>query len=265
MELTGKVAVITGAASGIGRATALALAAECSALALLDRQGDALEGAVAEARAAGAKTIGIETDVSREDRVEAAARRIADELGGVHILVNSAGVVLRGLPVAEIPTEKWNWILGINLYGPIHTVRAFLPAIRAHGEGGHIVNVASISGFFANDRGTGAYQTSKFGVVGFSEVLAVELAGEGIGVSIVAPAGVNTTIYENSAAQRSDLAGAGAMVTAPPDLKAGKDPAEIAAHILDGIRDGRLYIMTHAETKGWIEPRMEAILAAYTA
>jgi NAD(P)-dependent dehydrogenase (short-subunit alcohol dehydrogenase family) len=262
MELSGKVVVVTGAGGGIGGAVARAAGeAGAAGVALLDRRADGMARAVADVAATGVKAVGIEVDVASQASVEAGARRVEDEFGAVHVLVNNAGVVLRGLPLAEISNQKWDWVLGVNLFGVVNGVRAYLPRIRASG-GGHIVNVASIAGFLASDRITGAYHASKYAVVGYSEMLAAELAGGNVGISIVAPAAVNTSIYENSAEQ-GGLGGTAAMVTTPPDLKAGKPPSEIAALIVDGIRHNRLYIMTHPETKAWVQARFDKVLAAF--
>ncbi|HVV92854.1 MAG TPA: SDR family NAD(P)-dependent oxidoreductase [Hyphomicrobiales bacterium] len=262
-DLAGKVAVVTGAASGIGLGCARTFARAGMAVALLDVRGDALAQATAEVEALGVPTLGIETDVSRKDSVEAAAARIDREFGKVHVVMNNAGVVLRGIPMDEVTDDAWNWVLGVNLFGAIHGVQAFVPRIRAHGEGGHVVNTASMAGLFVSHRETGVYAASKFAVVAFSEALAYDLRNTGIGVSILAPAAVATAIYANSAVARGARWGDNPYAETPDEIAAGLTPDEVGRRVLAAIRDGRRYIITHPETRSWIEGRHAALMADY--
>ena len=170
-DFSGKVAVITGAASGIGLGCARTFARAGMKIALCDLRADALEHAVANVRALGGDAIGILTDVSSRDSVEHAANEVVKAFGKIHVAMNNAGVVLRGLPMSELSDNAWNWVLGVNLYGVIHGIQSFVPRIRAHGEGGHIINTASMAGLHVGNRQTGAYAASKFAVVALTEAL----------------------------------------------------------------------------------------------
>jgi NAD(P)-dependent dehydrogenase (short-subunit alcohol dehydrogenase family) len=184
-DLTGKVAVVTGAASGIGLGCARTFARAGMKVALCDLRADPLAAAVDNVRALGGEAIGIATDVSKKESVEQAAERVIREFGKIHIAMNNAGVVLRGLPMTDITDEGWNWVLGVNLYGVIHGIQSFVPRIRAHHEGGHVINTASMAGLHVGNRQTGAYAASKFAVVALSEALEKDLAGTNIGVSVL--------------------------------------------------------------------------------
>ena len=158
--LAGKVAVVTGAASGVGLGCARTFARAGMKVALCDLRAEPLKGAVENVRALGADAIGIPTDVSKKDSVEQAAEEVVQAFGKIHIAMNNAGVVLRGLPIAEITDQAWNWVLGVNLYGVIHGIQSFVPRIRAHGEAGHVINTASMAGLYVGNRQTGAYSAA---------------------------------------------------------------------------------------------------------
>jgi NAD(P)-dependent dehydrogenase (short-subunit alcohol dehydrogenase family) len=262
-DLAGKVAVVTGAASGIGLGCARTFARAGMKVALCDLRADALAAAVADVRALGGEAIGIATDVSKRSSVEQAAERVVREFGRIHVAMNNAGVVLRGLPMTEITDEAWNWVLGVNLYGVVHGIQSFVPRIRAHGEGGHVINTASMAGLYVGNRQTGAYSTSKFAVVALTEALAKDLAGTNIGVSVLTPAAVSTEIYVNSASLRGSLGGPNPFARTPADIAAGLTPDEVGARVLDGIRAGQLYLITHPETRDWITERHQRLMAAY--
>ena len=264
-DFANRVAVVSGAASGIGLATARRLAELGMRLALLDKRGDALERSVDELRAAGAAVIGVTVDVADELEVEDAARHIATDLGSVDLLMNNAAVFLRGGDVAGLGDDVWRWLLGVNLFGPIHCTRSFLPYMRAHGRGGHIVTTSSISGFVVRDRKNGAYAATKAALVAWSEALLFDLKGAGIGVSVVLPGAVASDFYLTSAAHRGDLGGPNLYPTTPPDTAAGMTPAEVAARIIDGIRANRFFIATHDNTRAMIESRHAELMAAYDA
>jgi NAD(P)-dependent dehydrogenase (short-subunit alcohol dehydrogenase family) len=194
--------------------------------------------------------------------VSAAADRVSAEFGKVHLLLNSAAVFIRGGEIASVGDDVWDWLLGVNLYGAIHCLRSFLPRIRSHGEGGHIVTMASVSGFIVGDRQNGVYAASKFALVALSEALAHDLRGTNVGVSIVFPAAVATSFYENSAQLRGPLGGPNLFPTAPPDTASGMAADEVAERMLDGIRRNRLYIATHSRTEALLAERHRAIMAA---
>src|SRR5579872_5850917 len=161
-DFRGKVAVVTGAASGIGLASAKRFAREGMHVALMDVREPQLLRAVQEGAALGTQAIGLATDVSSGDAVARAAEQVTAAFGRVHLLLNCAAVFIRGPEVASVEDDVWDWLLRVNLYGAIHCIRSFLPGMRAHGEGAHIVNMASISGFVVADRRNGVYATSKF-------------------------------------------------------------------------------------------------------
>jgi NAD(P)-dependent dehydrogenase (short-subunit alcohol dehydrogenase family) len=259
----GKVAVVTGAASGIGVASAKLFAREGMDVALLDVRGSELKAAAAEVAALGGRVVAIVTDVADQDAVSSAAERVIAELGKVHLLMNNAAVFVRGPQIVAVGDEVWDWVLGVNLYGAIHCFRSFVPRIQAHGEGGHVVTMASISGFVVGNRKNGVYATSKFALVALTEALEHDLDGTGIGVSIVLPAAVATELYESSAQLRGDLGGPNAFPTAPPDTVAGMSPDEVAARMLDGVRNNRLYIPTHSRTRVMLEERHRRMMAAF--
>ena len=264
-DFSGKTAVITGAASGIGFACARAFAQAGMAVALLDLRADALAQAVEELQTQGARAIGILSDVSKHEPMTRAAEQIDREFGNVHLVMNNAAVLLRGLAMEAVDDEAWNWILGVNLYGVIHGIQTFVPRIRAHGEGGHIVNMASISGLLVGARQNGAYATSKFAIMALSEALAIDLAASNIGVSIVLPAAVNTDFYQTSALHRGSIGGVNAHTQTPADTAAGMHPDEVAQRVLAGVRDKQFYIVTHTQTRFMVEERHARIMAAYAA
>lgn len=195
VEWRGRVAVVTGAAHGIGRATALELASRGAHVAGCDTEGAGLEATLAECRSAGARTLGARVDVSQAEQVTSFAARVERELGPVFGLINNAGVGLSG-GFFDTPPEDWEWLLRVNLWGVIHGVRAFAPAMRARGAG-RIVNVASASGY-CNLPSLSAYGTTKYAVVGLSEALRAELLPSGVLVSVVCPGLVQSSILETA-------------------------------------------------------------------
>lgn len=264
-HFTDKVAVVTGAASGIGFETARAFASAGMRVALLDVRSEPLEAAAEAIRETGAEAIALAVDVSDEHQVQDAARHIASSLRSVDLLMNNAAVFMRGGEIAEFEDDVWRWLLGVNLFGPIHCVRSFLPHIREHGRGGHIVNTSSISGFVVRDRKNGAYAATKSALVSYSEALQFDLRDEGIAVSVVLPGAVASDFYLTSAEHRGNLGGKNYYPTTPADTAAGMPPAEVAARIVEGVRDERFFIATHAGTRPMIESRHAELMAAYDA
>jgi NAD(P)-dependent dehydrogenase (short-subunit alcohol dehydrogenase family) len=179
--------------------------------------------------------------------------------------MNNAAVFLRGGEIAEFEDDVWRWLLGVNLFGPIHCVRSFLPYIREHGRGGHIVSTSSISGFVVRDRKNGAYAATKSALVSYSEALQFDLKDEGITVSVVLPGAVASDFYLTSAEHRGKLGGKNYYPTTPADTAAGMTPAEVAARIVEGVRDERFFIATHAGTRPMVESRHAELMAAYDA
>lgn len=269
-EFKDRVAVVTGGASGIGRAMAARFASEGMKVVLADVEDEPLERAVSELRAEGAQAAGKKTDVSDPDQVRALAEFTLDTFGGVNVLCNNAGVGAGGLSWQQ-PLADWEWVIGVNLWGVIHGVRTFIPIMIERGEEGHIVNTASLAGLISGPSTT-IYSITKHGVVTLSESIYHELAlvKAKIGVSVLCPAWVRTGIAdaERNRPERHKAAGAGA---ANPQgkmidqmirqfLTKGQEPEAVAGKVFEAIRDDRFYILTHPEWKGQIRRRMEEIL-----
>lgn len=264
-DIAGKTAFITGGANGIGLGIAKALAARGANVMLADINEEAL---VAAKAGFGDMNVRVETalcDVARLEAMQAAAKRTVEAFGKVHIIVNNAGVGLGGQP-GEIAHEDWQWVVGINLMGVVHGVETFAPLIKEHGEGGHIVNVASMAGHIAPP-GMGPYNATKFAVVGYSEGLRGELAGDGVGVSVLCPGWVNTNIHNSSAGRPSG----GVDLDTPEHaameqvIRSGMPAEQVGEWTADCIADNRLYIFTHQEMAPAIDARYQMIKADYAA
>ena len=264
-KLAGRVAVITGGASGIGLGIAGAGAAAGMKLALLDVEARALEAARRGLAEQGATVIALRADVSDPASLAAAAEQVQSRFGRIDVICNNAGVFTQG-PLADSKVRDWEWLVGVNLLGVANGVRAFVPHLRAHGEGGHVVNTASIVGLTALP-GLGVYAATKYAVVALSEVLREELAPEGIGVSVLCPGGVRTRILEAGRNRPAVLGGPdpGAADAAPNAAitEAGMDPRAVGERVLRAIRANELYVLTHPEFRAAFAARAEAILAAY--
>jgi len=266
-EFAGKVAFVTGAAHGIGLGIARALARQGVRVAIADIAADLLETARAGLAAEGADVAAFPVDVSDAAAMDRAAAAVEARFGTLHILANNAGVAPPPKPVSTIDLAEWAWLIGVNLYGVIHGIRAFLPLIRRHGEGGHVVNTASIAGFQVRPgRGTGGYAATKYAVVALTESLAQELEGSGIGVSVLCPAAVNTTIYQSTRRRPQRFGGPFEPPPALPDqiaLADGLPPDAVGERVVQAIRDEELFIFTHDEPRAWLEARHRRVLAAF--
>lgn len=248
-----RTAVITGGAGGIGLATAERLGREGMNLVIADIEERVLVNEVARLCADGFPAIGVVTDTADYGSVKALAARVADEFGDVHLLFNNAGVGGGGPMLEPDDMELWHWTLGVNLYGVVHGIKAFGPAMVAHGQPCHIVNTASMAGLLPTP-GLGVYTASKFAVVALSETLALETADTDLGVSVLCPGFVRTGIAdsdrnlpEHLAARREEPTAEQEMMRAAVrDLVAGGiAPAEVAEHIFDAVRHDRFYILPH--------------------
>ena len=239
-RIDGRVAVVTGAASGIGLAIADALAAEGASVLMTDLDGAALDAAANPLRERGDEVDALVVDVRDPDAVEAAASRAVERYGGLHIAVNNAGIV-NGGNSWELSLDDWHRVIDINLWGVIHGVRAFVPRILATGEDGHVVNTASMAAVDIH-AGIGPYTVAKHGVLGLSDGLRAELvaADAPVGVSVVMPGMIRTAMNPVGTVE----------------------PATVAANVLDGIRRQRPYVFTDHHSEASVAARLGAILAA---
>jgi NAD(P)-dependent dehydrogenase (short-subunit alcohol dehydrogenase family) len=269
-ELAGKTAFVTGGAAGIGLALGRAFAQSGMKVMLADIEADALQAAVKSLQEISPDISGTICDVAEAASVERAAQAAFDAFGNVHVVCNNAGVAAGG-GIDHISLDNWRWVIDVNLMGVLHGIKSFLPHIRAHGEGGHIVNTASMAGM-QSDLGFSPYGASKFAVVSMSEGLSLRLKPHGIGVSVLCPSYVRTRIGESGRnrperygqSQPLDPAApAGAMVAEiARQIEAGLDPATVATRVLTAIREDQLYVFTHPGMRAEVEARFAAILAA---
>jgi NAD(P)-dependent dehydrogenase (short-subunit alcohol dehydrogenase family) len=269
-ELAGKTAFVTGGASGIGLALGAAFAQAGMKVMLADIETDTLAAAVKSLHNFGPAVRGVTCDVADPVSVERAAKASYEAFGNVHVVCNNAGVAAAG-GIDNISLDNWRWVLDVNLMGVLHGIRTFLPHIRAHGEGGHIVNTASMAGMNSG-LGFSPYVASKFAVVGMSEGLATQLKPLGIGVTVLCPGFVRTRIGESGrnrperygAMQPPDPASPAGLLLAQITelLQSGLDPSDVAARVLAAIREEELYVFTHPEMRGELEDRFAAIMAA---
>jgi NAD(P)-dependent dehydrogenase (short-subunit alcohol dehydrogenase family) len=241
---------------------------------LADVERGAVEGVAEELRGRGAEALAEVVDVRDPLALERLADRSWAAFGGCHLLVNNAGVVAYR-PIAELEISDWRWILSVNLDGVIHGLHAFVPRMRAQGGPAHIVNTASMAGLIPLEgAGLGAYSASKFAVVAISETLRMELAPDGIGVSVVAPGGVATRINEAERNRPQELQRRAAAP--PPDMErvAGSrkslerpetflGPEAVAERILQGVRDDELYVITHPSWLPLLRKRHASLESAF--
>jgi len=270
-RLAGQVAVVTGAGSGLGAAMARVFAGAGMAVASLD-----IDGAAAEATAAlvagdfGMPSTAVRTDVGNSASVNAAARHVAEALGGCDLLAANVGVQQFGA-IDRLTEQDWQWVLNVNVMGTVRTVREFLPLLRGGSGWRHIVLTASSGALIPGVR-LGAYQASKFAVMGFGETLRQELAGEGIGVSVLFPAGMSTRHLESSALARPPELGS--SVTLPDDIESmlasrpiGRSdivaPEVAVRYLLDDLLANELYVLTHGSYRADYHQRRDAIEAAF--
>jgi NAD(P)-dependent dehydrogenase (short-subunit alcohol dehydrogenase family) len=268
--LPGRVAVVTGAASGIGLALAERFAAEGMKVVMADIEGPALAAAADGLRKTGAAVLATRVDVASPEDVERLARETYAAFGAAHVLCNNAGVAVLGA-VHEHTLADWQWVINVNLWGVIHGVRAFLPRMLGGGDEGHIVNTASMAGLTTAPF-MSVYDVTKHGVVALSESLYKELqvTDAPIGVSVVCPGLINTNIMRSARNRPEALAEAGksgpaaqAFGQALADrLTGGYPPSEVAEQVVRGIREGRFYIVpAQPEVKAGIAIRAQDLIA----
>ena len=269
-DFEGKVAVVTGAASGIGRGLVTRFGQEGMNVVLADVQRDALDAAASglTERLGGDRVLAVPTDVRHEDEVEALAAATFERFGTAHVLCNNAGIGTGGL-AWMVPADRWRWIVEVNLLSVAHGIRAFVPRMIEQGEG-HIVNTASAAGVNTGPV-MSPYYATKHAVVALSESLHFDLqmTGAPVGVSVLCPEWVRTNIAESERNRPPEVA----EVVLPPDaplegrailqglVEGGLDPLEVAGIVVDSIRAGRFWIFTHDTTVGIAKRRWDAIAA----
>jgi NAD(P)-dependent dehydrogenase (short-subunit alcohol dehydrogenase family) len=263
-DVEGRVAFITGGGSGVGLGMAKAFLGAGMKVAIADVRADHLEAATAEL---GGDVYAIRLDVTDRDAFARAADETERVLGNVHILCNNAGINLFN-DIADATYQDWDWVLGVNLGGVVNGVVTFVPRIKAHGEGGHVVNTASMAAFVAGP-GAGIYTTAKFAVHGLSDALRWSLLPHGIGVSMVCPGLVKSRIYESDRTRPAELA----TDTTPPDAEfmrilpglheAGMEPDEIGAKVLSAIRRNDFYVFTHPDHRDELRGIFDEVIAAF--
>lgn len=260
-DLAGKVAFITGGASGIGLELARACATEGMKLMLADIDQVALDTVVAEFKAQGTEAAGVICDVSDVESLRAAANATIEQFGKVHLLANNAGVLVTG-GAGETSLDTWRWAMDVNVMGVVYGVEVFLPLIRAHGEGGHILNTASVGGH-AGFSGVLAYCTTKHAVVGYTDSLAAQLADENIGVSALCPGFVNTRIAETERYDENSNAAGDMDKGFVGAVESGMSPEVVGQFAIEQVKQGALFIFTHPGTRGEVEERFPRVSAAF--
>ncbi len=260
--------IITKATSGIGFATANLLAREGMKVVLADIETDPLSEAVEKLKSQGREVLGVPTDVSSWEQVEALAERSVDHFGAVHVLHSNAGVVLAGL-IEELSLEDWKWVIDVNLWSVIYGIKAFLPRIREAGEG-HVVATASTAGLVSTPT-IAPYNMTKFGVIALQETLQreLELEKSPIRASVLCPGAINTRIVEAARNRPSESAKAHVgskqennfLVGARDLLGKGMDPAEVAEMVMAAIREQQFWILTHSSWNELLRERVEGMVS----
>ncbi len=275
-DVAGKVAFITGGASGMGLAMARAFSAAGMKVAIADVEQQALDTLAEAFATSNAEVITLRVDVTDRDAMEQAAEDMERAFGKVHVVCNNAGVAVGG-PVDEMTYADWDWVLGVNLNGVINGVQTFVNRIKAHGEGGHFINTASMAGHFAVP-GLSVYNTSKFAVVGLSEAMRLDLAVHSIGVSVLCPGVVKTNIF-NSGRNRPEAfatASDSAAAVLTSGLPAGQrqrriaellanalDPSVVGEMVLHALQNDEFYIFTHPEIHQFTDARAEEMRESF--
>ena len=266
-DLVGKTAVVTGGASGIGRAMVDRFAAEDMNVVVADIDPAAAEATAAELVGAGGRAVGIRTDVSRLDDIRALAEATVDSFGAVHIVCNNAGVVIGGR-VEDLTDDEWRWVIDVDLWGAINGIRVFLPLIEAQGAG-HLLSTSSTSGLVAPPF-IAPYSVAKAGVITLMEAVRRELDARQspVGASVLVPGPVDTPLLSSqhnrpeTLTQRSDTPEGRAFSSSSASYlaTAGKDPAAVAALVVAAIRANRFWILTHPEWTDILRRRVDAIM-----
>lgn len=265
IDFAGRTAFVTGGANGIGIGLVRALLAEGCKVAIADIRQESIDKALASLD--NNEVMGVQVDVSSRDAMAKAADEVEAKFGPVTLLFNNAGVNLFQT-IEDSSYSDWDWLMGVNLHGPINGVMTFVPRMISHGKGGYIVNTASMAGWLASGS-PGIYNTTKFAVRGMSESLRYSLAPHGIGVSVLCPGLVKSYIYASDDIRPDDLmTGAKPIDTANVKRLAdfhefGMEPDVIAARVLDGMRENQTYIFSHPDHKDELAEVFQEYLGDY--
>jgi NAD(P)-dependent dehydrogenase (short-subunit alcohol dehydrogenase family) len=267
-DFRGRTAFVTGGASGIGLAMARAFGRAGMNVVLADIDLKAAQDAAERLASEQIKAAPVQVDVSDHASIRAAALDAVAAFGKVHVLCNNAGVAVGG-PLGTVKDKDWDWIIDVNLKGVVYGTETFVPLIKSHGEGGHIVNTASMAGMIS-PAGMEPYTATKFAVVAMTEGWAQQLAPLNIGVSVLCPGFVKTRIHESGRARQDKYGGQGAVDAlgggaseAAEMVLAGIDPDVVGNRVVEAIRDNELYIFTHPQMKDFVQMRFAGIMAAF--
>jgi NAD(P)-dependent dehydrogenase (short-subunit alcohol dehydrogenase family) len=264
-DVAGRVAFVTGGSSGIGRGIAVAFARAGMRVVISGRRQEHIDESLAQFAELGLDVEAVTLDVTDRAAVERAAEETERRFGAVHVLVNNAGIGLAG-PVAAATEGDWDWLIDVNIKGVAHGIQAFLPRIRAHGQGGHIVTTSSMGGLLPV--AAGLYSMTKAAVIALSEALHIELAPEGIGVSAYCPGPVHSNIASGVTQRPAAYAGTGYAPPDPARLAAAASAPYMSAieageRVLEGVRRNDLFILTHPEFRDGVRERFDTVLAAF--
>lgn len=266
-DVAGKVAFITGGGSGVGLGMAKVFAAAGMKVVIADIRQDHLDQAMAYFKEQNAEVHAIQLDITDRKAMAEAADETERVFGPVQLLCNTAGVSIFG-PMQDATYDDWDWVMSVNVGGVINGIRTFVPRMIEYGKGGHIVNTASMSGFYPMP-GTGVYCTSKFAVRGLSESLRIDLEPHNIGVSVLCPGAVNTNIHEAVLTRPKHLSDTGYYHEDPEIFKRlkaviepGLDPVVLAEKVLEAVKNNDLYIIPYAEFRETLIELHNRVLAA---
>jgi NAD(P)-dependent dehydrogenase (short-subunit alcohol dehydrogenase family) len=265
-DFQGKTAFITGGASGAGLGQAKVFGRAGCKVVIADIRQEAIDAALDELRGRGVQAHGIRLDITDRQAFAAAAEESERVFGPVHLLFNTAGVSIFG-PIEKATYDDYDWVFGVNLGGVVNGLQTFVPRMIAHGQGGHIVNTASLGAFFANS-GAGIYSASKFAVHGLSMAMRDALGKYGVGVSVLCPANIRSNIAESVKTRPAHLSNSGFAVdereiAALHEIYSqGMDPEELAGHVKAAIEEDRFYIIPYPEARPMLEAQFKQVLDA---
>ncbi len=272
-DVAGKVAFITGGASGMGLAMARSFSRAGMKVVIADIEQSALDQVAEEFAASNAEHLTLKVDVTDRDAMEQAAAATIERFGKVHVLCNNAGVAVGG-SIADMNYNDWDWVTRVNIDGVVNGVQTFLPRLTEHGEGGHVVNTASIAGHIAIP-GLSVYTATKFAVVGLSETMRGDLTAHNVGVSVLCPGFVATNIFNSERNRPEDLPGSSTLqgmggteqqdeeLALDPSLSNALDPDVVGDMVLHAIQEDEFYIFTHPEFSAAADLRSQEMGDAY--